>query len=187
MSGNARNRHCAWGRSPPEDPLPTYCLDKSNRDLPARKSMRRWRFSSVSARQFKLCAGVVALTVLFDLPAHPAPAPAFVPVPEFKIEDKALADALVAVLTAARAGNYAEAIAQARAAERIENKPPHIGPLLRTMIINYATWAGEYQTAISELEKRIAIGEGNTQANLKLREQLALKLREHRSSRQTPR
>jgi hypothetical protein len=138
--------------------------------------MRKWEFSSV------LCAGVIAPLAISSLAAYSAPA--YVPVPEIKIEDKALADTISAALKAASARNYVEAIAQARAAERIENKPPHLGPVLRTMIINYAIWAKDYQTAIGELEKKIAAGEGNAQENLTLRGQLTSESREQSTSGQ---
>ena len=69
----------------------------------------------------------------------------------------------------------------------MENKPPCAGTLsVRSLILSYAISAMDYQTAIAELDKRIADGTA-TAENLKLRDVLMLRLREQSTSGQAPR
>jgi len=110
-----------------------------------------------------------------------------VPAPVCRLEGTALGDAIVAMIAATKAHNYAEAIAHAEAADAMENKPPCAGTLsVRSLILSYAISAMDYQTAIAELDKRIADGTA-TAENLKLRDVLMLRLREQSTSGQAPR
>jgi hypothetical protein len=111
---------------------------------------------------FLLCA--ILFTVSVASVADSAPA--------LKIENNALADAVNAAQIAGKAGNYAEAIAKAREANALPNKPPQLGPILHRQILGWAIQAKDYVTAIAELDMMIAAGVGNREALVELREQL---------------
>jgi hypothetical protein len=81
--------------------------------------------------------------------------------PSFKIENKALADAVNAAQSAAKAGNYAEAIAKAKEADAFQGKPPQLGPLLHQQIIAWAQQSKNYNEALAMIDKMIASKEGN--------------------------
>ncbi len=81
--------------------------------------------------------------------------------PSFKIENKALADAVSGAQNAAKAGNYAEAIAKAKEADAIQGKPPQLGPLLHGMIVSWAQSAKNYPEALAMIDRMIASKEGN--------------------------
>jgi len=80
--------------------------------------------------------------------------------PQFKIENKALADAVNASQQAAKAGNYAEAIAKAKEADAIQGKPPQLGPLLHAQIVSWAQASKNYNEALAMIDKMIASKEG---------------------------
>ena len=81
--------------------------------------------------------------------------------PQFKIENKALADAVNAAQAAAKAGNYAEAIAKAKEADAFQGKPPQLGPLLHQQIVAWAQASKNYPEALAMIDKMIASKEGN--------------------------
>jgi hypothetical protein len=80
--------------------------------------------------------------------------------PKFKIENKALADAVNAAQNAAKAGNYAEAIAKAKEADAFQGKPPQLGPLLHAQIVAWAQASKNYPEAIAMIDKMLASKEG---------------------------
>ena len=81
--------------------------------------------------------------------------------PTFKIENKALADAVNAAQAAAKAGNYAQAIAKAKEADAFQGKPPQLGPLLHQQIVAWAQQSKNYNEALAMIDKMIASKEGN--------------------------
>jgi hypothetical protein len=81
--------------------------------------------------------------------------------PSFKIENKALADAVTAAQNAAKAGNYAEALSKAKEADAIQGKPPQLTILLHQMIVSYAQQSKNYTEALAMIDKMIASKEGN--------------------------
>ena len=81
--------------------------------------------------------------------------------PSFKIENKALADAVTASQNAAKAGNYAEALAKAKEADAIQGKPPQLTILLHQQIISYAQQAKNYPEALAMIDRMLAAKEGN--------------------------
>jgi hypothetical protein len=80
--------------------------------------------------------------------------------PAFKIENKALADAVTASQNAAKANNYAEALAKAKEADAIQGKPPQLTILLHQQIISYAQQAKNYNEALAMIDKMLASKEG---------------------------
>ena len=80
--------------------------------------------------------------------------------PQFKIENKALADAVNASQAAAKAGNYAEAIAKAKEADNFQGKPPQLGPLLHQQIVAWAQASKNYPEALAMIDKMLATKEG---------------------------
>src|SRR5262245_21532072 len=80
--------------------------------------------------------------------------------PTFKIENKALADAVNAAQNAAKAGNYTEAIAKAKEADAFQGKPPQLGPLLHAQIVSWAQTSKNYNEALAMIDKMIATKEG---------------------------
>ena len=80
--------------------------------------------------------------------------------PQFKIENKALADAVNAAQQAAKAGNFAEAIAKAKEADAFQGKPPQLGPLLHQQIIAWAQQSKNYNEALAMIDKMLASKEG---------------------------
>src|SRR5262245_22846994 len=80
--------------------------------------------------------------------------------PTFKIENKALADAVNAVQAAAKAGNYTEAIAKAQEADAFQGKPVQLGPLLPAQIVPWAQTSKNYNEALAMIDKMIASKEG---------------------------
>jgi hypothetical protein len=100
------------------------------------------------------------------------------PAPIFKVDDGFLA-VWSAAWEAGRAGNYVEGIAKAREADAFPGKPPHLGEELHKMIVRYAISAMDYATALTELDKMIAAGEGDMEENLKRREELTSKTQTH--------
>lgn len=80
--------------------------------------------------------------------------------PQFKIENKALADAVNAAQSAAKAGNYPEAIAKAKEADAFQGKPPQLGPLLHQQIVAWAQASKNYNEALAMIDKMIATKEG---------------------------
>ena len=81
--------------------------------------------------------------------------------PTFKIENKALADAVNASQQAAKAGNFAEAIAKAKEADAFQGKPPQLGPLLHAQIVAWAQQSKNYPEALAMIDKMLATKEGN--------------------------
>ncbi len=81
--------------------------------------------------------------------------------PTFKIENKALADAVTASQNAAKAGNYAEALAKAKEADAIQGKPPQLTILLHQQIISYAQQSKNYPEALAMIDKMLAAKEGD--------------------------
>jgi len=81
--------------------------------------------------------------------------------PSFKIENKALADAVNASQQAAKAGNFAEAIAKAKEADNFQGKPPQLGPLLHAQIVAWAQQSKNYPEALAMIDKMLASKEGN--------------------------
>lgn len=81
--------------------------------------------------------------------------------PSFKIENKALADAVNASQAAAKAGNFAEAIAKAKEADAFQGKPPQLGPLLHQQIIAWAQQSKNYPEALAMIDKMLASKEGD--------------------------
>src|SRR5215510_10330539 len=81
--------------------------------------------------------------------------------PQFKIENKALADAVNAAQAAAKAKNFPEAIAKAKEADNFQGKPPQLGPLLHQQIIAWAQESKNYNEALAMIDKMIATKEGN--------------------------
>jgi hypothetical protein len=81
--------------------------------------------------------------------------------PSFKIENKALADAVNASQAAAKAGNFAEAIAKAKEADAFQGKPPQLGPLLHAQIVAWAQQSKNYNEALAMIDKMIASKEGD--------------------------
>ena len=81
--------------------------------------------------------------------------------PTFKIENKALADAVNASQAAAKAGNYAEAIAKAKEADAFQGKPPQLGPLLHAQIVAWAQQSKNYPEALAMIDRMLASKEGN--------------------------
>jgi len=81
--------------------------------------------------------------------------------PTFKIENKALADAVTAAQNAAKAGNYAEAIAKAKEADAIQGKPPQLGPLLHAQIVSWAQSAKNYPEALAMIDRMLTSKEGD--------------------------
>ena len=81
--------------------------------------------------------------------------------PTFKIENKALADAVNAAQKAAAAKNYEEAIAKAKEADAFQGKPPQLGPLLHAQIVAWAQASKNYTEALAMIDKMIASKEGN--------------------------
>jgi hypothetical protein len=81
--------------------------------------------------------------------------------PSFKIENKALADAVTASQNAAKAGNYAQALAKAKEADAIQGKPPQLTILLHQQIVSYAQQAKNYPEALAMIDKMLAAKEGN--------------------------
>jgi hypothetical protein len=81
--------------------------------------------------------------------------------PSFKIENKALADAVNAAQKAAAAKNYEEAIAKAKEADNFQGKPPQLGPLLHQQIVAWAQASKNYNEALAMIDKMIASKEGN--------------------------
>jgi hypothetical protein len=114
----------------------------------------------------------VGLVVAAVLVAAVVSAPLASPAPSFRIEDKALADAINAAQNAAKAGNFAEAIARAREADGFPNKPPALGPILHGQIYGWALESKDYTTAIAVLDLMLAAGEGNRELILDLQKQL---------------
>jgi hypothetical protein len=117
--------------------------------------------------------GLIVAAVLF---AAVIGKPLASPAPSFKIEDRALADAINAAQNAAKAGNFAEAITKAREADSFPNKPPALGPLLHgqiyAWIYSWALQSKDYTTAIAELDMMLAAGEGNREQIIELQKQL---------------
>ena len=114
----------------------------------------------------------VGLVVAAVLVAAVITAPLASPVPSFRIEDKALADAVNAAQNAAKVGNFAEAIARARDADAFPNKPPALGPILHQQIYSWAMQGKDYTTAMAELDMMLAAGEGDRELILDLQKQL---------------
>ena len=81
--------------------------------------------------------------------------------PTFKIENKALGDAVDAAQKAAKAGNFAEAIAKAKEADGFQGKPPQLGPLLHGMIVAWAQQSKNYPEALAMIDKMLASKEGD--------------------------
>ena len=81
--------------------------------------------------------------------------------PSFKIENKALADAVNASQQAAKAGNFAEAIAKAKEADNFQGKPPQLGPLLHAQIVAWAQQSKNYPEALAMIDKMLATKEGD--------------------------
>ena len=83
--------------------------------------------------------------------------------PAFKIENKALADAVTAAQNAAKAGNYSEALSKAKEADAIQGKPPQLTILLHQMIVSYAQQSKNYPEALAMIDKMLANKEGDRQ------------------------
>jgi tetratricopeptide (TPR) repeat protein len=81
--------------------------------------------------------------------------------PSFKIENKALADAVTASQNAAKAGNYAEALAKAKEADAIQGKPPQLTILLHQQIVSYAQQSKNYPEALAMIDRMLAAKEGD--------------------------
>ncbi len=108
-------------------------------------------------------ASVVASGLVAGTPAYAAAAPAF----KLDNKDKALYDAVTGAQADARAGRYPEAIAKAKQADGLPNKPAGLSPALHQMILGWAVQAKDYNGALDQVEKMIAANEGNKTENLK--------------------
>jgi tetratricopeptide (TPR) repeat protein len=113
-----------------------------------------------------LLMGAALLTVAglsSPTPALAGAAPAF----RLDSKDKALFDAVTGAQADARAGRFAEAIAKAREADGMPNKPTGLSPALHQMIVGWAVQAKDYPTALAQVERMIAANEGNKIENIK--------------------
>jgi tetratricopeptide (TPR) repeat protein len=84
-----------------------------------------------------------------------------------KITNKALGDAVNGAQADAKAGHYKEALEKARTADGIAGKPAQLVPIIHQMIVSYAIQAKDYGAALAQLDKNMAAGEGDKNANLK--------------------
>jgi tetratricopeptide (TPR) repeat protein len=106
---------------------------------------------AVSAALLLGLAGCVSL--LSPVPAQAAG--------KLEIKDKALFQAYTEAQAADRAKDYKEALAKAKEADAMSGKPAQLVPIIHEMIVNYAIQAKDYNTALGEIDKMIAAGEGN--------------------------
>ena len=97
-----------------------------------------------------------------------APAPASAAAAKFATKNEALVKAIQEAQAAGNAGRFAEAVAKAKEADAIrDDKPAALNPIIHDMIVNYAIQAKDFPTALAQIEKNIAAGEGNKTQNLK--------------------
>ena len=95
-----------------------------------------------------------------------APAPAIAAAVTTKNE--ALVKAINDAQAAGRAQNWTVALEKAKEADAIkDDKPAALNPQIHAMIISYAINARDFTTAMAQLDKNIAAGEGNKLNNLK--------------------
>jgi hypothetical protein len=94
------------------------------------------------------------------------------PAPAADVASKAVVDAVNAALNASKAGNLAEAIARAKEADALPDRPATMGCFLHPQIVYWAILAKDYPTAIAELDVMLTAREGNRQGILELRDQL---------------
>lgn len=97
--------------------------------------------------------------------AMPAPAHAAAAI---ITKNEALVKAIKDAQTAAAAQRWADALAAAKAADAIkEDKPAQLNLDIHKMIVSFAVNARDYATAMAQLDKNIAAGEGSKLENLK--------------------
>ncbi len=96
------------------------------------------------------------------------PVPAYAANAAFATKNEALVKAIQDAQAAGRAGRFADAVAKAKEADAIrDDKPAALNPIIHDMIVNYAIQAKDFPTAMAQIEKNIAAGEGNKTQNLK--------------------
>jgi hypothetical protein len=78
-----------------------------------------------------------------------------------RVENKALVEAVNGAQADAKAGKYADALAKAKVADAIQGKPAQLTGQIHQMIVAYAVQAKDYNSALTQVEKMIAAGEGN--------------------------
>ncbi len=111
-----------------------------------------------------LAMGVVTAAISTCLISAPASAAES----KFATKNEALVKAIQDAQNAGKSGRFAEAVAKAKEADAIrDDKPAALNPIIHDMIINYAIQAKDFPTAMAQIEKNIAAGEGNKTQNLK--------------------
>jgi len=95
-----------------------------------------------------------------------APAPAMAAA--INTKNEALVKAINDAQSAAKAQNWTIALQKAKEADAIrDDKPAALNPIIHEMIVSYAINARDFATAMAQLDKNIATGEGNKLQNLK--------------------
>jgi hypothetical protein len=99
-------------------------------------------------------------------PGYAAPARQAAPRGAIKIENKQLADLITGATADAKAGRYEDALAKAKQADGMGGKPAALTVQIHQMIVAYSIQAKDYNSALAELDKLIASGEGDKTKNL---------------------
>jgi hypothetical protein len=121
-----------------------------------------WKTTRAISTAFALGVATAAVSISV------MPAPASAADAKFATKNEALVKAIQDAQAAGRAGRYAEAVAKAKEADAIrDDKPAALNPIIHEMIVNYAIQGKDFPTALAQIEKNIAAGEGNKTQNLK--------------------
>jgi tetratricopeptide (TPR) repeat protein len=111
-------------------------------------------WSTMRALATAIAIGFSAFVTANLVPGEEAQAGALI------VENKALVEAVNGAQAAAKAGDYAEALAKAKQADAIQGKPQQLTIQIHQMIVAYAQQAKNYPEALAMIDRMLASKEG---------------------------